>query len=320
RLLAALVEGRDPPGIGGEGHQAAHTPPPLTLRLRAAGLLGAVGDPRLLDPRSGDSAIGAYWCRVEAGPLWHGDERRDEARAHMLPYAFWVGRYPVTNAEYRRFVEAGGYQRREWWSEHGWPYLQASENRFKSNGRQITHPWYWADPEYNQPGQPVVGVSWWEAAAYCAWLTAQGRAAGWLADTAVIRLPTSLEWERAARGDDRRRYPWGDAAPNAERANYEDTALGRPSPAGCFPQGAAASGALDMAGNVMEWLATPEDEPARLTPLQDVDPEAVVLLSQAAFDDDSASLGCGARIESGPFARYLDRGFRLVRGPRGQGQ
>ncbi|NTU86289.1 MAG: formylglycine-generating enzyme family protein, partial [Chloroflexales bacterium] len=278
----------------------------------AAGLLGTVGDPRLLNLRTGTSVAGVYWCQVAAGPLWHGDERQGELRQLQLARAVQIGRYLVTNAEYRHFILAGGYEQRAWWTNRGWPVLQASAARLWSNGRQITHPWYWADPEYNQPGQPVVGISWWEAQAYCAWLTAQGRAAGWLAAEDTIRLPTSIEWERAARSDDRRRYPWGDAAPDPERANYNQTGLSRPTPVGCFPLGTSASGALDMAGNVMEWLATLGTEPDRLAPLADVDPDASVLLSESAFDDDGAALGCGTRSASGPFARYLDRGFRLA--------
>ncbi|NTW03437.1 MAG: formylglycine-generating enzyme family protein [Oscillochloris sp.] len=316
-LLVALIEGVTLPPQEMEAEQQknegqSNLLPPLSLRLHAAGLLGTIGDPRLLDPRTGNSTRGTYWCQIPAGRFWFGDEQQGEAREQSLPYAFQIARYPVTNTEYRRFIEAGGYQQRKWWTAQGWPYLQASENRFKSNGRQITHPWYWFDPEYNQPGQPVVGISWWEAAAYCAWLSAQGQAAGWLTNTAVIRLPTSLEWERAARGDTRQRYPWGDAIPDAERANYEETRIGRPTPVGCFPRGAAPSGAQDMAGNIMEWLASSDDDPGQINPLYDAEPEAIVLLSHAAFDDDNTALRCGARIESGPFARYLDRGFRIV--------
>ncbi len=302
RWLAVLVE----------GERGADSFPPLGLRLRAAGLLGALGDPRLLDPQRGDAPLGGYWCHLPAGSFWFGDAQVGQLERQSLPYAFSIGRYLVTNSEYRRFLNAGGYQQREWWSANGWPFLQASESRFKSNGRQITHPWYWADPEYNQPNQPVVGISWWEAAAYCAWLTDQGRAAGWLGAHDLIRLPTALEWEYAARGDQARRYPWGDAAPSAAHANFDQTQIGRTTPVGCFPQGAAACGALDLAGNVMEWLATPEDAPSHPTPLSDVDPDAQVLLSHAAFDDDASALRCGAHSESGPFARYLDRGFRMV--------
>ena len=209
--------------------QQVRTFAPLPLRLRAETVLGEVGDPRLLDPRSGNSAVGNYWCSIEAGPFWYDDDRREELRQLTLPYAYRIGRYAVTNAEYRRFIDNGGYEEQRWWTENGWQWK-----------RNRTEPNYWTSERYNQPTQPVVRVSWYEAAAYSAWLTAQGYAAGWLPSNSEIRLPTSLEWERAARHSDRRRYPWGDAEPDAERANYREAAIGAPVPVGCFPAGAAA--------------------------------------------------------------------------------
>ena len=150
---------------------------------------------------------------------------------------------------------------------------------------------------YNQPTQPVVGVSWYEAAAYCAWLTEVGRAAHWVAANASLRLPTSLEWERAARGlDDQRRYPWGNEAPDAERANYQATGLGRPSAVGCFPVGAAACSALDMAGNVMEWMSTPYGDPGLVEAQKDFTPSDRVMLTWSYYGDPAEPLRCGSRF------------------------
>lgn len=94
---------------------------------------------------------------------------------------------------------------------------------------------------------PVSGVSWTDAAAYCAWLSDRlGH---------EVRLPTENEWERAARGDDARRFPWGDEY-RPGLANLVDQGLGTTSPVGSFPEGASPYGVLDMAGNVDEWTAT----------------------------------------------------------------
>ncbi len=284
---------------------------PLPLRLKAAALLGEVGDPRLLNPQTGDAPLGGYWCPIDAGPFWYGaymqadaQERANVTLRHVpQPSPYRVGRYVVTNAEYRRFIEAGGYQQQQWWTENGWNYAQR---------QSWTQPRYWDDATYNQPTQPIVGISWYEAAAYCAWLTSQGRSAGWLPTGDAIRLPTSLEWERAARGIDQRRYPWGDDAPDAERANYQDTGIGRPTPVGCFPAGAADCGALDMAGNVMEWMSTPVDERDRVEPRKDFTLSERVLLSWSAYHNQSEQLCCGSRYWNDPGYRFNFWSFRVI--------
>jgi len=285
-------------GPGGEGHW-----PPLPLRRRAATLLGEVGDPRLLDPQHGDAPLGGYWCAIDAGPFWFGDDREGALRQMTLPYPYRIGRYPVTNAEYGRFIDARGYQERRWWTDNWWAYSQR---------QSWTEPRLWNNAERNQPTQPVVGVTWWECAAYCAWLTAQGQAVGWLATSDAIRLPTSLEWERAARGTDQRRYPWGDEPPDAERANYRDTGIGQPTAVGCFPAGAATCGALDLAGNVMEWMSTPFNAQAQVGSQKDFTAGELVLLSYGWYNGNLEQLSCGARCRYNPFVRDFGWAFRVV--------
>jgi formylglycine-generating enzyme required for sulfatase activity len=153
--------------------------------------------------------------------------------------SFWIGQTEVTNAQYKYFVEAGGYTERNWWTDSGWQWREENKR---------IEPAYWRAEQWNQPDYPVVGVSWYEAVAYTRWLSAT--------TGLTIRLPTEAEWERAARGDDGRIYPWGNEWMNHVNIlgpvdGYEYTA-----PVGSYPDGAGPYGTLDMAGNVWEWTTT----------------------------------------------------------------
>ncbi len=311
---------------------------PATLRVRAGLVMGrlcvydqdAVTTP-IVDPRlplaliglpvqqsaSWHQALNAYWCPISAGSFWYGDDRKGPLQPVTLPYDFQIARYPVTNADFARFIAADGYTDRCWWTDHGWTFLQPGRHDYpwEDNAQPITRPRRWDNSVYNNPIQPVIGVSWYEAVAYCAWLTDQGHSQGWLSTDHEIRLPTSLEWERAARHTDRR-YPWGDAPPDAERANYKETGIGRPAPVGCFPQGRAACGALDLAGNVMEWLATPDGAEQQIKPEKDFTPADTILVTYNDFRDEPENLCCGSRGRYFPLDWVFNQGFRLVRSLR----
>jgi len=261
-----------------------------------------------------------YWCTIAPGPFWSGDDRQQDGGAMVplrqaqirMPYR--IARYPVTNADYARFLAANGLDgydpARPWWTEHGRAYLRPGSARFPGEPAQLRHPRFWAVARYNGPLQPVVGVSWYEATAYCRWLTAAGHAAGWLPQGEVIRLPTWHEWERAARHTDPHRYPWGAEPPTPEWANYRDTGLGVLAPIGCFPGGRAVCGTHDMLGNVIEWSASPwdrwEDWQADL-PAQDQ-----VVTSYSSFASRTEVLCCGAHGWNHPIGRHNNWGFRVV--------
>jgi len=105
------------------------------------------------------------------------------------------------------------------------------------------------DDQVEYPNRPVVGVSWFEAAAYSAW--------------AGSRLPAEAEWEKAARGTEGRKFPWGNEPADPSRLN-SDGNVGRPTPVGLYPAGATPSGIYDMAGNVWEWCCDVVNEPVRV--------------------------------------------------------
>ena len=171
---------------------------------------------------------------IQAGPFWMGrdDGAPDEAPLHRVYVRdFWIERHKVTNAELAEYLNAGG------------PVSPAGERRFDwddADARIHRRGERWlADPGFED--HPAVEVSWFGARDYCAW---RGR-----------RLPTEAEWEKAARGHDRRPFPWGAAAPTPANAVF-----GRPynatAPGGGRPAGASPSGVHDLLGNLREWTAT----------------------------------------------------------------
>ncbi len=167
----------------------------------------------------------------------------------QLGYSFKVGKYPVTNYQYRRFIEEGGYGNERWWSKEGLRRKQEDD---------WTEPRYWHDEPFNRATQPVVGVSWYEAEAYCKWLATRWRGAGVIDQQERVRLPTQEEWMAAARSgrpapdDDAHDYPWRGPFDPAF-ANTKESNLQQASPVHLYPQGVTADGVWDMAGNVWEW-------------------------------------------------------------------
>ncbi|PDV97774.1 NACHT domain-containing protein [Candidatus Chloroploca asiatica] len=312
-------------------------------------------DPRLLSPATGDAPNGCYWCQLEPGSFWYGDESEDadddeeeledadddeeeledadddeedsnkttekdyvyapkDVLQHVIiPYGFKIARYPVTNAEFAAFIAAGGYAHESWWTPEGWKYIQPDGSRVEGEPDRITLPRYWSDPGLNNPLQPIVGVSWYEAAAYCNWLTAQGHAQGWLPAEAVIRLPTSLEWEYAARGGDSQQwYPWGNDAPTPEHANYRETGIERPAPVGCFPLGRAACGAEDLVGNIQEWMATAIEASDGVAARTDFTFRERALIAYNEWSNTTEQLNCGSRVEFDPKGWNIFLGFRVI--------
>jgi len=158
---------------------------------------------------------------VAAGPFFMGADRGGEAderpRISLTLRGFRIDRTEVTRGQYLGCVSA----------------------------RACTAPRD-LGPRVRDAAQPVVGVSWTQARAYCAW--ARGR------------LPSEREWEKAARGPDGRTYPWGNEAPDATRAVFgRGGHTGAPDRVGLRPAGASPYGALDMGGNVWEWTESPYD-------------------------------------------------------------
>jgi len=191
----------------------------------------------------------SYWCYVRPGVYRVGEWSKNQPSTPIVLPVFWMARFPVTMAQYAPFVQEGyrsGAER--WWTLQGWKWKLEST---------ATQPLIWTDSSFNHPDQPVVGVTWYEAVAFAAWLRehlAEGMPRGY-----GVRLPTEAEWEVAAAYDaamQRRWYPWGNEPPTPEQAVYAEDKWEHPSPVGACPLGTAACGAQDMAGNVWEWTTS----------------------------------------------------------------
>ena len=194
---------------------------PLQRRQALGLMLGRIGDPRILDPRDPAGYVQIPPRRYPFQDDWIEIEE-----------AYRLARYPVTNSQFERFIGEGGYRNREFWSPAGWEWLQKA---------RVTEPRFYHDHSINAPNQPVVGVCWYEADAFCKWVGG--------------RLPTEQEWEATARGSKAREFPW-DGPWEDGICNTYQAGLGTTSPAGLFPRSRQADfGLEDLAGNVWEWVS-----------------------------------------------------------------
>jgi formylglycine-generating enzyme required for sulfatase activity len=189
------------------------------------------------------------WCEIPAGdveihryelPNYLGE---DSKIFHVS--SFEIAKYPITNAQYDVFVKAGGYQNQAWWTEDGWRLISNMQISLPNN--------YDLDETFLLPEHPRVNIRWYEAVAFCLWLRE--------VSGETIMLPTEAQWQRAAQGDDKRIYPWGNDW-DGEKCNnsippkksfhtsavkhYEDTNV-------------SPYGVVDMVGNVAEWCLTDDE-------------------------------------------------------------
>jgi formylglycine-generating enzyme required for sulfatase activity/energy-coupling factor transporter ATP-binding protein EcfA2 len=223
------------------------------------------------------------WVEIPAGEFWMGAKQYDhEKPVHKVCLdRYWIAETPITNAQYRLFVEATQHAAPEYW-----------ENGKVPRGLE---------------SHPVVQVTWHDALAYCRWLSkVTGKA---------ITLPSEAEWEKAARGDkDKREYPWGDGW-DTLKCNTEDLGLGGTTPVGIFSEGASPYGCLDLVGNVWQWTrshwkAYPYDLRDGREKLEAGDTIHRVLRG-GSFYLIKGYARCSYRGTSYPYNRLRDVGFRV---------
>ncbi len=259
----------------------------LRVRIAAGNVLGYLGDPRL-----GEMEV------IPEGNFLMGEG--SEKHELSLP-GFQLGKYPVTNVEYRRFIDAGGYRDQRRWTEAGWLEI----------GEEQNEPRFWQDARFDRPNQPVIGLSWYECVAYCRWLSAE--------TGQLYRLPTEAEWEKGARGVDGRIYPWSNEF-EVDRLNARtgDRQVCASTPVGLYPTGVSPFGVFDCVGNVWEWCATRWKKPFPYDTEQDewqtdyLEGQNLRVLRGGSWYCKKDATRCTHRFKFQPYG-WNDRGaFRVV--------
>ena len=285
---------------------------PAKDRARAGIVLGKLGDPR---PGVGlkEGLPDLAWLEIPPGRFAMGGQGGYQAGegfpCGLIRQPYRLSRYPITVAQYEVFIHEGGYEPRGegFWTKAGWQWREA---------QKIVGPETY-EAAFQTPNHPRVGVSWFEAHAFCQWLTVRLRAAGRISSQDSVCLPSEAEWERAARGAQGRTYPWGDdEADIAQRCNMGRTGVGHTSAVGVFPKGDAECGAADLAGNVWEWCRTiyrayGPDYEAKVSDAPEAE-GARVLRGGSWIVGSPDGLRCSLRDVVDPVTRGSNVGFRCV--------
>jgi len=271
-------------------------------------------------------AAGGYdeerWWDTEDGRRWRRGEMANEAgkannRHWRRRFLAQAGLFERLDAE-GAFANAAAADRwKRWLALDEAAFEAALSDHYRPTQR--VEPGFWRDARLNAPSQPVVGLCWYEARAYCAWLAAQtGLGVG---------LPTEVQWEAALRGARAGAYPWGDAF-EPTRANTFETHVRRSTPVGVFPDGDSASGVADGAGNVIEWTNSlwrldedlDSDDPEFGYPYVpedgrehvDAPASAARVVRGGSWYDHSPFARASFRYRSVPDLRLNFQGFRLL--------
>jgi formylglycine-generating enzyme required for sulfatase activity len=283
--------------------------PPLE-RAEAGRVLAKLGDPRpeVL------TCEHMFFCHIPAGEFLFGDAKKKIKIANE----YWIGKYPVTNAQFAHFLVANGYKNPAYWLE-AIKKSYWSKAGFKANwdDKPRTAPVDYGEP-YNLPNHPVVGISWYEALAFTCWVSEQCSVISgqWSvnggervfreqikAEKLQAALPSEEQWEKAARGPligsgDGQEYPWpGEFDPN--KANTHETGIGTTTTVGAFPAGESPYGLLDASGNVWEWTTSPYSQSS-------------YTLRGGSFGYPSDHARCAFRGWYDPYSRLRRHGFRIV--------
>ncbi len=254
---------------------------PPADRVQVGDALALFGDPRNLEEL----------VTISAGKFWMGNKEgglsfvANHPQHELSLTEYKIGKYPVTVGLWRQFVDATGYKCDS-------DSLRDHDNR------------------------PAHDVSWHDARAFCEWLTSEWHKQSKIKVDEVARLPTEAEWEKAARGADKRDWPWGNEFVG-DCANTSEGDIGRTSAVGMFPTGASPYGCLDMVGNVWEWCQSKNMKyPYKIDDgREDLKGDDACVLRGGSFYDNLRYTQCAFRHYLQPDSRVFNLGFRVVVSP-----
>jgi formylglycine-generating enzyme required for sulfatase activity/WD40 repeat protein len=253
------------------------------------------------------------WVMIPAGEFLMGSDKSqdqdafdDEFPQHRLYLpAYHITRTPVTVAQFEAFVQSTGYvttaEKED--SARGWTGSKYEDEIQGANWRNPRGP---GSDLVGKELHPVTTLSWHDVNAYCRWISERlGQ---------VIRLPTEVEWEKAARGSDGLIYPWGSEEPDESHSNF-NMMVGDTTPVGAYSRGASPYGCLDMAGNVWEWTSSSHGTyPYNVVNDGREDPEAngSRVLRGGSFGSNRNNIRCAIRLWNDPLTMNNNVGFRVV--------
>lgn len=266
------------------------------LRALAGRTLSLLGDHRQGVGLDASGMPDILWCPVDVRDSESAALHQSGAvQENALCSGFQISKFPVTVSQFHAFVSDGGYSEawKRCWTDEGWEWKADGEGP------------YTLQDNYGYANHPVVMVTYYEAEAFCRWLS--------IKRGEHIALPTPRQWDLAATGGGQRAFPWGDSPPTPDHANWSDTDISSTTAVGIFPRGITANGVADMAGNIWEWCAVAGEDTASEDFTSRSAIEHVRAVVGGSYMDSVDAMRTGHRLMSAPSYRDLDCGFRVVK-------
>jgi len=248
------------------------------------------------------------WCQVPAGEFIYSDDEnslyseytQSGGRQTLALPSFSIAKYPISYSQFQAFIDDNkGFKDSRWWND-----LAANDKHRSKHG----------NPKWEIPDHPRERVSWYDAVAFCRWLS--WRLGGGYdirkIDDWAVRLPTEFEWEKAARGTDGRLYPWGNKF-DENKCNAKASAVKRTTSVTQYSLGASPYGVYNMGGNVWDWCLTDFDNPQIDASMEKISSNSERVLRGGSFFSVTYASRSALRGCASPHLRYFDYGFRIMR-------